>query len=141
MNAQPDRRLHAYRPDLAEEALRGSVTAGHYVTGMPARLSASLASLRPRPDETAGIDTQVLFGEGVRVLDRADGWAWVKSDFDGYVGYLPETALDAAGAAPTHVVAVPRTSLFLAMSCNSTPSSGPALSSERAKTLRPSVPA
>ena len=57
MNAQPDRRLHAYRPDLAEEALRGSVTAGHYVTGTPARLSASVASLRPRPDETAGIDT------------------------------------------------------------------------------------
>jgi len=109
MNAQPDRRLHAYRPDLAEEALRGSVTAGHYVTGTPARLSASVASLRPRPDETAGIDTQVLFGEGVRVLDRADGWAWVKSDFDGYVGYLPETALDATVTPATHIVAVPRT--------------------------------
>ena len=109
MNALPDRRLHAYRPDLAEEALRGFVTAGHYVTGMPARLSASVASLRPRPDETAGIDTQVLFGEGVRVLDRADGWAWVKSDFDGYVGYLPETALDAAVTPATHIVAVPRT--------------------------------
>ncbi|WP_242219507.1 NlpC/P60 family protein [Shinella zoogloeoides] len=109
MNAQPDRRLHAYRPDLAEEALRGSVTAGHYVAGTPARLSAPVASLRPRPDETAGIDTQVLFGEGVRVLDRADGWAWVKSDFDGYVGYLPETALDATVTPATHVVAVPRT--------------------------------
>ena len=109
MNAQPDRRLHAYRPDLAEEALRGSVTAGHYVTGTPARLSAPVASLRPRPDETAGIDTQVLFGEGVRVLDRADGWAWVKSDFDGYVGYLPETALDVTVTPATHVVAVPRT--------------------------------
>mgnify|MGYP001604100124 CR=1 FL=1 len=109
MNAQPDRRLHAYRPDLAEEALRGSVTAGHYVTGTPARLSASVASLRPRPDEAAGIDTQVLFGEGLRVLDRADGWALVKSDFDGYVGYLPETALDAALTPATHIVAVPRT--------------------------------
>ena len=109
MNALPDRRLHAYRPDLAEEALRGSVTAGHYVTGTPARLSVSVASLRPRPDETAGIDTQVLFGEGVRVLDRADGWAWVKSDFDGYVGYLPETALDATVTPATHIVAVPRT--------------------------------
>ena len=109
MNALPDRRLHAYRPDLAEEALRGSVPAGHYVAGTPARLSASVASLRPRPDETAGIDTQVLFGEGLRVLDRADGWAWVKSDFDGYVGYLPETALDATVTPATHIVAVPRT--------------------------------
>jgi cell wall-associated NlpC family hydrolase len=109
MTALPDRRLHAYRPDLAEEALRGSVPAGHYVAGTPARLSASVASLRPRPDETAGIDTQVLFGEGLRVLDRADGWAWVKSDFDGYVGYLPETALDATVTPATHIVAVPRT--------------------------------
>lgn len=110
MNALPDRRLFAYRPDLAEEALRGTVAAGQYVTGTPARIAAPLAALRPRPDEAAGIDTQVLFGETVRVLDRADGWAWVKSDVDGYVGYLPETALEAAPeTAATHIVAVPRT--------------------------------
>ena len=109
MNALPDRRLHAYRPDLAEEALRGSVPAERYVAGIPARLSVPVAALRPRPDEAAGIDTQLLFGEGVRVLDRADGWAWVKSDFDGYVGYLPETALVDAVTPATHVVAAPRT--------------------------------
>ncbi len=109
MNALPDRRLHAYRPDLAEEALRGTVPAGRYVAGTPARLAVPVADLRPRPDAAAGIDTQVLFGEGLVVLDRADGWAWVKSDFDGYVGYLPETALDMAAAPATHFVAVPRT--------------------------------
>jgi len=109
MNALPDRRLNAFRPDLAEEALKGTVAAGRYVTGVPARIAVPVAALRPRPDEAAGIDTQVLFGEGVRVLDRAGGWAWVKSDFDGYVGYLPETALDAAAAPATHVVGVPRT--------------------------------
>ncbi|WP_119257348.1 NlpC/P60 family protein [Shinella zoogloeoides] len=109
MNALPDRRLNAFRPDLAEEALKGTVAAGRYVTGVPARIAVPVAALRPRPDEAAGIDTQVLFGEGVRVLDRAGGWAWVKSDFDGYVGYLPETALDAAALPATHVVGVPRT--------------------------------
>lgn len=109
MNALPDRRLNAFRPDLAEEALKGTVAAERYVTGVPARIAVPVAALRPRPDEAAGIDTQVLFGEGVRVLDRAGGWAWVKSDFDGYVGYLPETALDAAAAPATHVVGVPRT--------------------------------
>jgi cell wall-associated NlpC family hydrolase len=109
MNALPDRRLNAFRADLAEEALRGTVTAGHYVTGTPAGVAEPVAALRPRPDSAAGIDTQLLFGETVRVLDRAEGWAWVKSDFDGYVGYLPETALDAGGLAASHVVAVPRT--------------------------------
>lgn len=109
MTTLPDRRLNAYRPDLAEEALRGTVLAERYVAGTPARIAAPVAALRPRPDLAAGIDTEVLFGETVRVLDRADGWAWVKSDFDGYVGYVAETALDAGGGAATHRVAVPRT--------------------------------
>jgi cell wall-associated NlpC family hydrolase len=109
MNALPDRRLNAYRPDLADEALRGIVAAERYVTGKGARVALPVAALRPRPESNAGIDTELLFGEAVRVLDRAEGWAWVKSDFDGYVGYLPETALDACDAAATHVVAVPRT--------------------------------
>ncbi|MDP9592199.1 UNVERIFIED_ORG: cell wall-associated NlpC family hydrolase [Shinella zoogloeoides] len=109
MTTLPDRRLNAYRPDLAEEALRGTVPAERYVTGTPARIAAPVAALRPRPDLAAGIDTEGLFGETVRVLDRADGWAWVKSDFDGYVGYVAETALDAGGGTATHRVAVPRT--------------------------------
>ncbi|MCQ4631709.1 C40 family peptidase [Shinella sp. CPCC 100929] len=108
MTALPDRRLNAYRPDLAEEALRGTVAAERYVAGTPARIADPVAALRPRPDLTAGIDTQLLFGENVRVLDRADGWAWVKSDFDGYVGYLPEAALAEDEQAATHIVAVPR---------------------------------
>jgi cell wall-associated NlpC family hydrolase len=109
MNALPDRRLNAYRPDLAEEALRGSVDAPHYVSGTPAHVAVPVASLRPRPDAAAGIDTQVLFGESVQVLDRADGWAWVKSGFDGYVGYIEEDALSSQVPPPTHIVAVPRT--------------------------------
>jgi cell wall-associated NlpC family hydrolase len=109
MNALPDRRLNAYRLDLAEEALRGTVAAERYVAGTPARVVLPVAALRPRPESGAGIDTELLFGEAVRVLDRADGWAWVKSDFDGYVGYLPEAAIDPGAAAATHVVAVPRT--------------------------------
>ncbi|HEV7246621.1 MAG TPA: NlpC/P60 family protein [Shinella sp.] len=108
MTALPDRRVNAYRPDLAEEALRGIVAAERYVAGTPARIADPVAALRPRPDLAAGIDTQLLFGEDVRVLDRADGWAWVKSDFDGYVGYLTETALAEDEQAATHIVAVPR---------------------------------
>jgi len=108
MTALPDRRLNAYRPDLADGTLKGVVEAARYVSGTPARIAVPVAGLRPRPDAGSGIDTELLFGEAVRVLDRADGWAWVKADFDGYVGYLPETALAAPGSA-THRVAVPRT--------------------------------
>ncbi|SOC41075.1 cell wall-associated NlpC family hydrolase [Rhizobium subbaraonis] len=109
MNTLPDRRLNAYRSDLAEEALRGTVEAPRYVAGIAATVSAPVVALRPRPDVTAGIDSELLFGETLRVLDRAGGWAWVKADFDGYVGYVPETAISEAGAPATHVVAAPRT--------------------------------
>ena len=109
MNALPDRRLNAYRPDLAEAALRGTVAAERYVEGTPARVTTPVAALRPRPDASAGIDTELLFGETVRVLDRAEGWAWVKSDLDFYVGYLPESAFGESGSGATHIVAVPRT--------------------------------
>lgn len=109
MTALPDHRLNAYRADLADEALRGTVMAERYVTGTPAQVALPVAPLRPRPESTAGIDTELLFGETVRIFDRKDGWAWVKSDCDDYVGYLPETVLASASSPATHVVAVPRT--------------------------------
>ncbi len=112
MTNPPDRRLNAYRPDLAETALTGVVEAERYTDGAPARVSVPVADLRPRPDPTAGIDTQLLLGEPVTVLDRADGWAWVKSGLDAYVGYLPEACLAAATPAPTHIVTAPRSFVY-----------------------------
>ncbi|MDO1580661.1 NlpC/P60 family protein [Rhizobium oryzicola] len=106
-----DRRLHAFRPDLADERLRGQVEASIFSTGEPAVVSAPVADLRPAPDLARGIDTQLLFGENVRVFERRDGWAWVQSDEDGYVGYLPETSLGQPFEA-THRIAVPRTFVY-----------------------------
>ncbi|MGK6314581.1 NlpC/P60 family protein [Neorhizobium sp. DT-125] len=106
-----DRRLHAFRPDLADETLRGSVEAENFVRGEPARIAVPVAQLRPAPDLSRGIDTELLLGETVRVFDRADGFAWVQADQDGYVGYLPEAMLGAPEE-PTHRIAVPRTFLY-----------------------------
>ncbi len=107
-----DRRLNAYRTDLAEAALKGQVEAARFVEGTSARLAVPVAALRPRPDLAVGIDTELLFGEEVTVFDRAGGFAWVKARQDGYVGYLPEAALSDAEAAPTHRVVVPRTFVY-----------------------------
>ncbi|MGV3553516.1 C40 family peptidase [Rhizobium sp.] len=107
-----DRRLNAYRPDLAEKSLEGQVDALRFIDGKPARVTASVTAMRPRPDAASGIDTELLYGEPVSVLDRADGWAWVKSGIDAYVGYVEETALGAGGAAPTHWVTSPRTFVY-----------------------------
>ncbi len=104
-----DRRLNAFRPDLADAALKGRVEAERFVEGEKARIGIPVVGLRPRAETDCGIDTELLFGEAVTVFERASGWAWVRADFDGYVGYLPETALRPQAAKPTHKVVVPRT--------------------------------
>ncbi|SMF39197.1 NlpC/P60 family protein [Xaviernesmea oryzae] len=111
MTRMLDRRLHAFRADLADEALRGSVEAENFVRGEPARIVVPVAQLRPAPDLSRGIDTELLLGETVRVFDRAAGFAWVQADQDGYVGYLPETVLGAPEE-PTHRISVPRTFVY-----------------------------
>jgi cell wall-associated NlpC family hydrolase len=107
-----DRRLNAFRDDLADKALDGLVNAARFVEGGPARVALPVVGLRPKPETGAGIDTELLLGEDVTVFDRADGWAWVKAGSDGYVGYLPETALSVDTPAPTHHVIVPRTFVY-----------------------------
>lgn len=106
-----DRRLYAFRPDLADEALKGRVEAERFARGEPARVAVPVAPLRPFPDLQRGIDTELLFGETVRVFDRADGFAWVQADQDGYVGYVPEAMLGEPEDATHHIV-VPRTFVY-----------------------------
>ncbi|THV17389.1 C40 family peptidase [Rhizobium rhizophilum] len=106
-----DRRLNAFRPDLADIALKGQVEAERFVTPEPAMVSRPVVALRPKPDRAIGIDTELLLGEEVHVFERAEGWAWVQAIGDGYVGYLPEDALGPV-VTPTHIVTVPRTFVY-----------------------------
>ncbi|MDA8871004.1 peptidase P60, partial [Rhizobiaceae bacterium] len=67
-----DRRLNAYRPDLADIRLEGQVSAERFVAGRPMRVRAPVVDLKPRPAKGAGTDTQLLMGDTVRVFDTAD---------------------------------------------------------------------
>lgn len=105
-DAELDRRCHPFRADLAASRYQGQVAAERYVDGEAAHVTATRAPVHPRPDPSADLDTEALFGESVTIYERAGGWAWVQLDRDGYVGYLPETALTAGPApAATHRVA------------------------------------
>ncbi|MGC4409912.1 peptidoglycan endopeptidase [Rhizobium rosettiformans] len=106
-----DRRLNAFRPDLADIALKGQVEAERFITPEPAMITQPVVALRPKPDLNVGIDNELLMGEEVHVFERNRGWAWVQAVDDGYVGYLPEEALGPV-AATTHVVTVPRTFVY-----------------------------
>jgi cell wall-associated NlpC family hydrolase len=107
-----DHRLFAFRPDLAEAALEGKVEAERFVTGERARISVPKTALRARPENAAAIETELLFGEEIIVLDRANGWAWGKSVLDDYVGYLSENALGSTEPTLTHWVVATRTFLY-----------------------------
>ncbi len=106
-----DRRLNAFRPDLADIALKGQVEADRFVTPQLAMITQPVVALRPKPDLNVGMDTELLMGEQVQVFERNRGWAWVQAVDDGYVGYLPEETLGPL-AATTHVVTVPRTFVY-----------------------------
>jgi cell wall-associated NlpC family hydrolase len=107
-----DKRLNAYRPDLADLRLEGRVLAGRYAAGRDARVAVPVADLRSAPAPDAGLATQLLLGAPVTVFDEAEGWAWVQACRDFYVGYLPADNLEAPGAPATHRVCVPRTFVY-----------------------------
>lgn len=106
-----DRRLNVFRPDLADEKLKGRVVADRFIKGEPAQIALPVVGLRPKPDMASGIDTELLLGEAIRVFDSANGWAFVQAEADGYVGYLPEAAVCAVEEL-THIVTAPRTFLY-----------------------------
>lgn len=112
MSDLPDRRLNAYRPDLAEERLRGLVQAANFVAGTTSVVCVPVVQMRARPELECGTDTELLLGETVRVLDTDGGWAWVKADFDGYVGYVPDYAVTPVVRSLTHIITAPRTFVY-----------------------------
>ena len=107
-----DPRLNPLRPDLAGIELKGRVAAPRFVEARAARSARGVTDLRRAPAPDAPLDSQLLAAEEVGVYEVADGWAWVQSRADGYVGYVESAALGDPAGEPTHWVKVPRSFLF-----------------------------
>ena len=103
-----DRRLNAFRPDLADARLRGRVDAARFTEGRRMRVAAPVLDLKNRPQPDAGLDTQLLIGDEVLVFEEAEGFCWLQSARDSYVGYASSAGLCEPVVEPTHVVAAPR---------------------------------
>ena len=104
-----DRRLTPANGRVAHVSLRGRVSADRFVEGEAASIAAPLADLLAAPGGAR--DRQLLCGDGVLILDRHDGHAFLQSARDGYCGYVAEAALGPV-TAPTHWVAAPATHLY-----------------------------
>lgn len=107
-----DPRRHAFRPDLADERLRGQVEAARFGAGRPWQVSTGALPLLTDPSADARLGSELLFGETVDVLEISGGWAWLQNRTDGYVGYAAVSALREDIHEATHSVAALRTYRF-----------------------------
>ena len=107
-----DSRLNAFSDTLTDSRLKEKVKSANYIDGMPAQISMPCVDVRKLPDLKTGIDTQFLLGQNVLVFDRKDGWAWVQSEFDDYVGWVEETCLSAEFPEFTHRVQAQRSYVY-----------------------------
>ena len=110
--ADIDPRINPYRPDRAAAYLEGRVTATAFVSPVAKAVVVGSAPLRRRPQADAPLDTELQFGERVEVYEDKDGWSWLQSMTDGYVGYTPSATLGDRPAAPTHALTALRNYLF-----------------------------
>ena len=109
---EPDPRLNAFRPDLADGRLKNVVNAPRYADPSMAQCVTAVADLRRAPRPDSPVDTQILYGETVDVFETVEGWCWVQAHGDKYVGYVADTALTSRLIVPTHIVAAPRTFVY-----------------------------
>ncbi|MGY4305778.1 cell wall-associated NlpC family hydrolase [Bradyrhizobium sp. USDA 4369] len=108
-----DPRLTPARGDIAAKHLEGQVIADRFVQGETLVVGDPIAPLRQQPFSGAELATQALKGERVTIYDRnGEGWAWGQLAADHYVGWLPEAALAASAAAPTHKISALRSFAF-----------------------------
>ena len=104
------RRLTPATDRVALLSLKGALDRPAYTEGTPARVSAPLADLLTAPGGAR--DRQLNFGADVTVIERREGWAFVQSARDGYVGWLAEDDLSDQIPAITHRVSAPATHLY-----------------------------
>jgi len=93
-----DPRLTPARDDLAASWLKDQVKAPRYVEPSRFHINAPVATLYRSPDHSQAIETQLIYGEAVDVLDQNKDWAWVQSVCDGYVGYIARNQMTQAHA-------------------------------------------
>jgi cell wall-associated NlpC family hydrolase len=107
-----DRRRNLFRADLADVSLHGRVEAERFITGTAARISAPLVTIHRAAADNSMQISQALFGEDVSVFENKNGWAWVQSMADRYVGYVKSDAVSNLLPPFTHYVSIHATHLY-----------------------------
>lgn len=104
-----DRRLNAFRDDLADKRLEKEVTAQRFVQGEKRRVNVPVAGLFKENNKKSERQTECLLGEELLIFEHGETMSWGQSLKDGYVGYIDTKALCTSTVKQTHVVSTPRT--------------------------------
>jgi cell wall-associated NlpC family hydrolase len=108
-----DKRRNIFRADLADEIFKGRVEAERFVGGTAARIFLpAVTTIHRAPSEDSMQISQALFGEDVSVFETVNGWSWVQSKADGYVGYVKSNVLTTFLPPITHHVSTHATHLY-----------------------------
>lgn len=100
-----DTRLHLARPDLADIALAASVAANRYVAAALCRCREPRVAMRKAGHADAPAVSELIYGETFALLEIVGGWGFGRTSHDGYLGWVPLTALGEAGTVPWQVAA------------------------------------
>ncbi len=98
-----DRRLTPRNARVAHVSLRETATDVPCVEGVLHSVQVPVCDIRREPD--GGLERQMLYGDGFRVLepDSGDGYCFGQAQDGGYVGYVLQTDLGAYQM-PSHIV-------------------------------------
>jgi len=107
-----DKRITAWRDDIAAKELEGLVVSEKFVDGTEYQVARGLCGLYGSPDANQALLTQLLYGEKFTVYDIKDGWAWGQSAQDQYVGYCPVDMLSPDILETTHHVSALSTHIY-----------------------------
>ena len=82
-----DSRITPIRRDLASAAYKAIVKRKKYVNAKLATVKSTFTPLYS--NKGSKLSTQLLYGEECDVFETKNGWSWIQSRRDNYVGYTP----------------------------------------------------
>lgn len=107
-----DKRIFAYRDDIANIELKDKVNSQEFLKGEKYQVAIGISPLFVIPDATSQLVSQLLYGEYFYVFEIKDGWAWGQSAKDGYVGYCSINNLTPDLYKTTHHVSALSTHIY-----------------------------
>ncbi len=105
-----DKRITAIRTDIASDYFKGLITRKKFVQGKKHTVISAYSPLYSL--KNSKLSTQLLYGEECNVYESSNGWSWVQSLRDHYVGYTPTKNLKKIKFYPTHKITSLRTFIY-----------------------------